>query len=206
MTFSRTSRRRALKLGLAASLAAPAIVRAQAWPSGPIVFLNPFPAGGGTDTFCRPAGGAGGRPAWPADHCRQQGRCRRHGGRVAGRQGQAGRLAVLRRRRARHHRAHRLQAPGLRSREVVRADHHDRAGAPGHLGQPRPPAGEDRGGVPRLRAEEPRQGELRLVRAPARRTISRANCSSSRPGPSSCTCPIVAPGPPCRTCSPAMST
>ena len=54
MTFSRTSRRRALKLGLAASLAAPAIARAQAWPNGPIVFLNPFPAGGGTDTFCRP--------------------------------------------------------------------------------------------------------------------------------------------------------
>ena len=54
MTFSGTSRRRALKLGLAASLAAPAFARAQAWPSGPIVFLNPFPAGGGTDTFCRP--------------------------------------------------------------------------------------------------------------------------------------------------------
>ena len=54
MTFSGTSRRRALKLGLAASLAAPAVARAQAWPSGPIVFLNPFPAGGGTDTFCRP--------------------------------------------------------------------------------------------------------------------------------------------------------
>jgi tripartite-type tricarboxylate transporter receptor subunit TctC len=50
----KTSRRRALKLGLAASLAAPAIVRAQAWPNGPIVFINPFPAGGGTDTFCRP--------------------------------------------------------------------------------------------------------------------------------------------------------
>ena len=35
MTFSGTSRRRALKLGLAASLAAPAVVRAQAWPGGP---------------------------------------------------------------------------------------------------------------------------------------------------------------------------
>ena len=31
MTFSGTSRRRALKLGLAASLAAPAVARAQAW-------------------------------------------------------------------------------------------------------------------------------------------------------------------------------
>jgi tripartite-type tricarboxylate transporter receptor subunit TctC len=54
MTFSGTSRRRALKLGLAASLAVPAVARAEAWPSGPIVFLNPFPAGGSTDTFCRP--------------------------------------------------------------------------------------------------------------------------------------------------------
>jgi len=27
---------------------------AQAWPTKPITFLNPFPAGGGTDTFARP--------------------------------------------------------------------------------------------------------------------------------------------------------
>jgi tripartite-type tricarboxylate transporter receptor subunit TctC len=38
-------------LGLSlASLAA----QAQAWPTKPVVFLNPFPAGGGTDTFARP--------------------------------------------------------------------------------------------------------------------------------------------------------
>jgi hypothetical protein len=36
MTFSGTSRCRALKLGLAASLAAPAVARAQAWPNGPV--------------------------------------------------------------------------------------------------------------------------------------------------------------------------
>jgi tripartite-type tricarboxylate transporter receptor subunit TctC len=29
-------------------------VQAQAWPSKPIIMLNPFPAGGGTDTFARP--------------------------------------------------------------------------------------------------------------------------------------------------------
>jgi tripartite-type tricarboxylate transporter receptor subunit TctC len=29
-------------------------VHAQAWPNKPMVFLNPFPAGGGTDTFARP--------------------------------------------------------------------------------------------------------------------------------------------------------
>ena len=28
--------------------------QAQGWPNKPIVFLNPFPAGGGTDTFARP--------------------------------------------------------------------------------------------------------------------------------------------------------
>ena len=54
----RPSRRRALKLGLAATLA-PVIVpagavRAQAWPNAPIIWLNPFPAGGGTDVFARP--------------------------------------------------------------------------------------------------------------------------------------------------------
>jgi len=50
-----TSRRRALKLGLAAALAAPAVARAQqGWPSGPITWVNPFPAGGGTDVFARP--------------------------------------------------------------------------------------------------------------------------------------------------------
>jgi tripartite-type tricarboxylate transporter receptor subunit TctC len=52
---STTSRRNALKLGLAASLAAPAVARAQqGWPSGPITWVNPFPAGGGTDVFARP--------------------------------------------------------------------------------------------------------------------------------------------------------
>ena len=40
MTY-RTSRRRALQLGLAASLAAPAIARAQqGWPAGPITCIN----------------------------------------------------------------------------------------------------------------------------------------------------------------------
>ena len=52
------TRRNALKLGLAASLAAPAAItssaRAQAWPPGTITWINPFPAGGGTDTFARP--------------------------------------------------------------------------------------------------------------------------------------------------------
>ena len=53
-TFS-TSRRTALKFGLAATLAAPAVARAQqGWPNGPITWVNPFPAGGGTDVFARP--------------------------------------------------------------------------------------------------------------------------------------------------------
>lgn len=29
-------------------------VQAQGWPNKPVTFLNPFPAGGGTDTFARP--------------------------------------------------------------------------------------------------------------------------------------------------------
>jgi tripartite-type tricarboxylate transporter receptor subunit TctC len=39
--------------GCALALAA-ASAQAQAWPQKPMIFLNPFPAGGGTDTFARP--------------------------------------------------------------------------------------------------------------------------------------------------------
>jgi tripartite-type tricarboxylate transporter receptor subunit TctC len=39
--------------GAALTLAACSAL-AQAWPTKPIIFLNPFPAGGGTDTFARP--------------------------------------------------------------------------------------------------------------------------------------------------------
>ena len=35
-------------------LAYGALAQAQAWPQKPMIFLNPFPAGGGTDTFARP--------------------------------------------------------------------------------------------------------------------------------------------------------
>jgi tripartite-type tricarboxylate transporter receptor subunit TctC len=38
--------------GLALAIAG--LAHAQSWPTKPIVFLNPFPAGGGTDTFARP--------------------------------------------------------------------------------------------------------------------------------------------------------
>jgi tripartite-type tricarboxylate transporter receptor subunit TctC len=60
MSFkSKATRRRALKLGLAASLAAPATMTSgaraqQGWPPQTITWINPFPAGGGTDTFARP--------------------------------------------------------------------------------------------------------------------------------------------------------
>jgi tripartite-type tricarboxylate transporter receptor subunit TctC len=39
--------------GCAFALAA-AVAQAQSWPTKPVIFLNPFPAGGGTDTFARP--------------------------------------------------------------------------------------------------------------------------------------------------------
>ena len=52
---AKATRRLALKFSLAATLAAPAVARAQqGWPSGPITWINPFPAGGGTDVFARP--------------------------------------------------------------------------------------------------------------------------------------------------------
>jgi tripartite-type tricarboxylate transporter receptor subunit TctC len=44
-----------LKVLIAALTAAFAAgAQAQSWPNKPITFLNPFPAGGGTDTFARP--------------------------------------------------------------------------------------------------------------------------------------------------------
>ena len=55
MTSIFSTRRKALKLGLAATLAAPAVARAQqGWPPQTITWVNPFPAGGGTDVFARP--------------------------------------------------------------------------------------------------------------------------------------------------------
>lgn len=54
------SRRALLALGgsvltsLATAGLGPAPAMAQAWPDKPITFINPFPAGGGTDAFARP--------------------------------------------------------------------------------------------------------------------------------------------------------
>jgi tripartite-type tricarboxylate transporter receptor subunit TctC len=47
--------RHALKLAAASlTLAMAGFAQAQEWPTKAVVFLNPFPAGGGTDTFARP--------------------------------------------------------------------------------------------------------------------------------------------------------
>ena len=46
---------RLLTTGLAAaSLVVASVTYAQVWPSKPVRLINPFPAGGGTDTFARP--------------------------------------------------------------------------------------------------------------------------------------------------------
>jgi tripartite-type tricarboxylate transporter receptor subunit TctC len=46
---------RFLKMGLAtAGLVIASVSNAQGWPSKPVRLINPFPAGGGTDTFARP--------------------------------------------------------------------------------------------------------------------------------------------------------
>ena len=43
-----------LKTALCMSLVTGTAAIAQEWPNKPITFLNPFPAGGGTDAFARP--------------------------------------------------------------------------------------------------------------------------------------------------------
>lgn len=44
-----------MRILVSIALAAAAMAaQAQSWPAKPITFLNPFPAGGGTDTFARP--------------------------------------------------------------------------------------------------------------------------------------------------------
>ena len=53
MRFKGIGRRVALG-GLAGTLAAPALVRAQGtYPSRPVRYINPYPAGGPTDTLSR---------------------------------------------------------------------------------------------------------------------------------------------------------
>jgi tripartite-type tricarboxylate transporter receptor subunit TctC len=47
--------RRSVKFAVAGVvLALAGFAQAQSWPTKPMIFLNPFPAGGGTDTFARP--------------------------------------------------------------------------------------------------------------------------------------------------------
>ena len=120
MTFSRTSRRRASSLASPPRWRRPPLSRAQAWPNGPIVFLNPFPAGGGTDTFCRPLA------AQVGDQLGQQiivdnkgGAGGTVGASLAAKAKPDGSLFFV---GAVHDTIapHGLQAPGLRSREVVR--------------------------------------------------------------------------------------
>lgn len=41
-------------IAIAAACLVASAAQAQSWPTKPITFLNPFPAGGGTDTFARP--------------------------------------------------------------------------------------------------------------------------------------------------------
>src|ERR687892_2798533 len=53
--MTRRSTMRALHAAVGALLALSTFAaQAQAWPQKPMIFLNPFPAGGGTDTFARP--------------------------------------------------------------------------------------------------------------------------------------------------------
>jgi tripartite-type tricarboxylate transporter receptor subunit TctC len=43
-------------LAVGSAMLVASAAQAQAWPNKPIRFINPFPAGGGTDTFARPLG------------------------------------------------------------------------------------------------------------------------------------------------------
>ncbi len=52
----RFSLRLAMSAALGFTALAASLAQAQAWPNKPIRFVNPFPAGGGTDTFARPLG------------------------------------------------------------------------------------------------------------------------------------------------------
>ena len=53
MSVPSISRRSAIKLAVAASTVGTAHAQ-ERWPPGTITWINPFPAGGGTDVFARP--------------------------------------------------------------------------------------------------------------------------------------------------------
>ena len=79
--------KRALLFVLAALVSG--AVHAQAWPSKPMIFLNPFPAGGGTDAFARPLAAKLSQQLGQQVAHREPGRRRRHGGRGQRRQARA---------------------------------------------------------------------------------------------------------------------
>ena len=54
MVFSPKTRIAGVLVGLLAVLGISSTAMAQEWPVKTITFLNPFPAGGGTDAFARP--------------------------------------------------------------------------------------------------------------------------------------------------------
>jgi tripartite-type tricarboxylate transporter receptor subunit TctC len=53
-SFNMTIFRFAVSAALGLCAVSASVANAQAWPNKPIRFVNPFPAGGGTDTFARP--------------------------------------------------------------------------------------------------------------------------------------------------------
>ena len=54
MVFNSKKKIAGLLVGLLSVLGVSSTAMAQEWPAKAVTFLNPFPAGGGTDAFARP--------------------------------------------------------------------------------------------------------------------------------------------------------
>jgi hypothetical protein len=166
---------------LSVSFAQPALAQAQAFPTKPLRFVVPFPAGSATDNVARIVAQAMGEAAGPVGGGGEQARRQRHPGRRAGEVGTRRRL---------HDAGHHQHHPGRQCEPVQEAAlrpgqglHPDRQDRPDRLradGAARLPGGQPASEFLDLWQGQSRQAQRSATDRPAR--WCRARCSNKMGG------------------------